>query len=171
MPNRFDKTITLSLQTLRARSSLVHWLGLFGAQPLILLEGAAAVILLWMAYLSDHPLQRTAEFFLTVLFAWIATFVLEYLVNRPRPYEAMKFVPATKPGIETPSFPSAHATIAFAIAGWATLHLPSASGLFLAVACAIAIARVVVGVHYLTDVVAGMLIGLAVPLLIYSLSL
>jgi membrane-associated phospholipid phosphatase len=82
--------------------------------------------------------------------------------DRPRPYEAhpRSIVPLIAPSHD-PSFPSDHATAAFSIA-FGVLFVARRAGLFfLAWAALIAASRVVVGVHYPTDVLAGLVIGLA----------
>ncbi len=58
------------------------------------------------------------------------------------------------------SFPSGHATTAFALAAVLALLMPRARTGFLAFAAALSISRVVVGAHYPSDVLAGGLLGL-----------
>jgi len=61
-----------------------------------------------------------------------------------------------------PSFPSDHATAAFAIAAAFLLHrLPSEALGFLAAAVLIAISRIYIGTHYASDVLGGALTGVA----------
>ena len=60
-----------------------------------------------------------------------------------------------------PSFPSDHATAAFAIASAILLFDATAGWIFVAAAIAIAAGRVFVGVHYPADVLAGALLGVA----------
>ncbi|HEX6762934.1 MAG TPA: phosphatase PAP2 family protein [Gaiellaceae bacterium] len=67
------------------------------------------------------------------------------------------------------SFPSDHATVAFAVA-FAVLAFHRKLGLLLVVAAAaIAIDRILVGVHYPVDVAASLLIGLGSALLVTTL--
>lgn len=60
------------------------------------------------------------------------------------------------------SFPSGHATSAFAVAGVVALLHPSLRALVLSLASMIAVSRVYLGVHYPSDVVAGAGLGLAI---------
>ena len=71
-----------------------------------------------------------------------------------------------KPFIYTPSFPSGHATAAFAAAG---VHLAAAYGgqepwvlaiIAVVIAALVAFGRVMAGVHYVTDVIGGSILGL-----------
>lgn len=87
---------------------------------------------------------------------------------RPRPYEAHPgeahlFIPAS----HDPSFPSDHATASFAIAVALLLRHRKAGSLALAFAIVVSVARVVVGTHYPSDVIAGAAIGTAAALIFW----
>jgi undecaprenyl-diphosphatase len=87
---------------------------------------------------------------------------------RPRPYaaypgDAHLFVPAS----HDPSFPSDHATAAFAIAVAILLRHRKAGVVALALAVLVALARVVVGVHYPSDVLGGAAIGTLAALVLW----
>jgi undecaprenyl-diphosphatase len=88
--------------------------------------------------------------------------------DRARPYDAHPgsahlFVAPS----HDPSFPSDHATAAFAIAVSIWLRNRKAGWVALAMAAVISVARVAVGVHYPGDVVAGALLGTACALLLW----
>jgi undecaprenyl-diphosphatase len=57
------------------------------------------------------------------------------------------------------SFPSGHTITAFAVLGSVGSALPAIAPLLLFAACCIAVSRIVLGMHFLTDVLAGMTIG------------
>jgi membrane-associated phospholipid phosphatase len=69
-----------------------------------------------------------------------------------------------------PSFPSDHASAAFAIAFSVLLVDRVVGALFVAAAATLAIGRVIVGAHYPADVVAGCLVGLASALVVHRLA-
>jgi undecaprenyl-diphosphatase len=88
--------------------------------------------------------------------------------DRARPYDAHPgaahlFISPSS----DPSFPSDHATAAFAIAVSIWLRNRKAGWLALAMAIIVAVARVAVGVHYPSDVVGGALIGTAAALILW----
>lgn len=90
--------------------------------------------------------------------AHAAAVVIKRVVRRPRPHH-----PAVVVNVETPSrlsFPSAHATSTTA----AAILLARVTGLPLPVALVapMALSRVVLGVHYPSDVAAGVAVGAAV---------
>jgi undecaprenyl-diphosphatase len=94
--------------------------------------------------------------------------VISSLWDRPRPYVAHATVShlfVTASG--DPSFPSDHATAAFAIAVSILLRSRRVGLLALAMAVVLAVARVAVGVHYPSDVIGGALVGTSAALLLW----
>ena len=82
---------------------------------------------------------------------------LKLLVDRERPDTAALIdLPATA------SFPSGHATTAFAAAVALTLLVPRAGWWALPLAAVVAYSRVYLGVHYWSDIIAGALLGASV---------
>lgn len=108
----------------------------------------------------------TTEFIVlpTLFIAWLITLAIEFIVKRPRPFQAMKTHPLARYWVPTPSFPSAHATWAFAGAVLTCLVNPVWGAIALVLAVLVAWSRVYVGVHYLSDVVAGAIVGTIVSL-------
>jgi membrane-associated phospholipid phosphatase len=101
---------------------------------------------------------------LSVLLASAASTLLKDAFDRSRPpvadpsFEAAVSVPTS------PSFPSGHATTAFAAAAALALMVPSLRRVAFLLAAAVALSRVYLGVHYVADVVAGAALGTAVGL-------
>jgi len=93
--------------------------------------------------------------------------LLAKIWHRARPYQAHQHVHVWGARSHDPSLPSDHASAAFGIAYAVFLYDRLAGALFLAGAAAIAIGRVVVGVHYPGDVAAGALVGLGSALLVF----
>lgn len=86
---------------------------------------------------------------------------------RPRPYVAHPDVHLFIAPSHDPSFPSDHATAAFAIAVALLLRHRKAGWLALGLASVLSIARVAVGTHYPGDVAAGALIGTSAALVFW----
>lgn len=171
MPNVFDAKISKALAVITKKPSVWNAVGIFIARYLIFILGAIAVSWIWQNFEPTDRLARIAEIFITTLLAWIITFAIEYVVNRPRPYNALGIKPLSLPAIETPSFPSAHATIAFAIAGLIFFYSSPLGIVLLIIAALVALSRVFVGVHYMTDVIAGAIIGFLVSWAVYFVAL
>ena len=95
--------------------------------------------------------------------------VLSRLVDRPRPFVAHPdLVHLFAPHAADASFPSDHTTAAFAIATAILLRNRLWGVLTLAAAAALGASRVVIGVHYPLDVLAGAVLGSGVALALYA---
>lgn len=94
--------------------------------------------------------------------------VIIRLWERPRPFAAHHAVLLLKPS-QDPSFPSDHATFAFAVAVAIFLAHRRAGIAALILAAALGFSRVYVGEHYVGDVVVGALIGAATAFAVYQL--
>ena len=114
---------------------------------------AAALFLL---FTKDALLVR---FLITPLAVLIFNTVLRQIVNRKRPFEKYNFTPLIdKKGGK--SFPSNHTASAFVIA-LACMQVNMLLGIImLIVAVIIATSRLLVGVHYISDVFLAALIGI-----------
>jgi undecaprenyl-diphosphatase len=104
----------------------------------------------------------------SALLALGAAQVITHIWERPRPYiahpgDAHLFIAAS----HDPSFPSDHATAAFAIAVALLLRHRRAGILALVMAVTVSVARVAVGTHYPGDVLAGALLGSAAALALW----
>jgi undecaprenyl-diphosphatase len=127
----------------------------------------------WLAtaavLLAGGPPHRPMLF--AVVLAVVATNALQVplkrCVRRPRPCEEQPHPDFHVKAPDRYAFPSGHAMNAFALAGLLSLQHPllgPALGLF---AASVGASRVVMGLHYASDVVAGALLGLAVGGLTY----
>ncbi len=90
-------------------------------------------------------------------------------INRPRPYEKFEVPPVIKKDTKGQSFPSRHVFSATIISMTFLLMSPwSWLGiLFLLVSIALAAVRVLSGVHFISDVLAGILIAVVAAVLGY----
>lgn len=130
---------------------------------------AAATLALW---LLAHPYglprwkQATVAALLSASLALLANQAVAHVWDRPRPFAAHPLAThlfaAPSPD---PSFPSDHAAAAFAIAVAILVFSRRAGAAFLAAATLIAVSRVVLGLHYPSDVLAGAAVGTAAALL------
>jgi undecaprenyl-diphosphatase len=92
--------------------------------------------------------------------------VLARVVDRPRPFAVHPQIHVFVAHAADPGFPSDHATAAFAIAAVLLVRLGRPALLVLLAAAALAVSRVLMGVHYPADVLAGALLGTAAAVLV-----
>ena len=84
------------------------------------------------------------------------------IINRPRPYETFELPPVIKKDTKGQSFPSRHVFSATMIAMTFVMVSPWSwlGFIFLVVSALLAVVRVVSGVHYMSDVIAGIAVAL-----------
>ena len=134
----------------------------------VLAFGIAACAL-WLFDQPRHPgvwRRATAAGLSAAAVGLLANQLIAQIWHRPRPYQdhPLGILPLLSPSHD-PSFPSDHATAAFAIA-FGILFVARRTGwLFLAWAVLIGVSRVLAGMHYPTDVIAGAVVGLGSGLL------
>ncbi|MBM3143633.1 MAG: phosphatase PAP2 family protein [Chloroflexi bacterium] len=124
----------------------------------------AALALLWWCGSPDYWRWRATILILAILITAALVLVLKFAIRRRRPEGDWGGIyRATDPH----SFPSGHATRAFMLATMAFGLGPPWLGIALVIwAPLVSIARVSMGVHYLSDVAAGVGIGIFMGILI-----
>ena len=80
--------------------------------------------------------------------------------RRPRPFRAHESIIAHAAPLDEFSFPSGHTLHAVTFSLVALAHLPMLAPLLLPFTLLVAVSRVVLGLHYPSDVLAAMLIGI-----------
>ncbi len=158
---------------------LTRWLNIFAGQNPILDSAAIAITKFGIPFLvfcvaaqwwskTDrlHVRHTAVATGLSFLLGLALNQALLLFVHRIRPYNAGLTHLIIPPSADW-SFPSDHATAAFAIvASFALQALSGRSLLFLAVAIFIAWSRVFVGTHYASDVIGGACTGILAALIV-----
>jgi undecaprenyl-diphosphatase len=149
----WDKKWTHKLECLAKRHVWWKRVGLVGA------VWTLPIFIVVSVFFQDRSWQAWLGYGFSLVLVWLATVALEFIFWRPRPFDAEKISPLMRPLWDTPSFPSGHAALA-----WATIMLLSAvepwmGWIAVPIAVWICLARVLVGVHYLGDVLAGAMFG------------
>ncbi len=127
------------------------------------LYAAVMVLLLWR---GNWRLRWLVLFSALTLAATdqLSSNLVKELVARPRPCQTLAGIHLLINCGAGFSFPSSHAANAFGQAALFAYHVRSSRRYLLALAALIALSRVLVGVHYPADILAGAVLGAAVGL-------
>ena len=143
---------------LRGRPGVVRALNIVNRGIVIVFYVVYALLFGW-ACVSDP--WRLAPLVGVTAVGFVAVSFFRRRFNAPRPYECCAIAPLIARDGAGKSFPSRHAFSAFAIAAsWFAASAPVAVVLLVA-AVVLAVCRVLGGVHFPRDVVAGAFIGSA----------
>ena len=93
------------------------------------------------------------------LAVFLGVTILRHWHNSPRPYEVWGIPPLFPRSKKGHSFPSRHSAAASVIAMAFWYVSPAVGGVMLAAAVLIAVSRVLAGVHFVRDVLAGLIAG------------
>lgn len=118
---------------------------------------------LWFSGDSNKDIEQNRRRALSALFAALLALGVNQLIGglwfRDRPY-VHNPVHRLLPASPDPSFPSDHAAGAFSIAGAVACGRSLGGALLTVLAAILAVSRVYVGLHYPSDILGGMAIGL-----------
>jgi len=92
---------------------------------------------------------------------------LKKILSRERPYKIIEHLNTFGINMKDYSFPSGHTTASFSIATTIALNIPRLTIIVFTLAMIVGISRIYLGVHYPTDVVAGILLGIGTALIIH----
>lgn len=152
-----------------AYQAMIGW---FRARPaarralrLLAVGAVAAVYAAYIGLLAVLAWRRRALFWGTLCVpaaAFLIGTAVRAAIDRPRPYEALGFAPLFPKATRGRSMPSRHCFCAAAIAVTAAAVSPALGAVLAVLAVLIAATRVLSGVHYPGDVLAGLAFGAAV---------
>lgn len=123
------------------------------------------VAIFYSLFLLKIVIESQTVFYLLFIKPFVVlliTVLLRILIDRPRPIQKYDLKPIDDKKRIGHSFPSIHTSLAISIALTVIARGPNMGLLLSALAITITCTRLLTGVHYLTDILASILIALAI---------
>jgi undecaprenyl-diphosphatase len=155
-----DRRLMLRLNRWRAPGWVRQWMLIASRAGDGWLWGTIGLALLFFG--GPHRFQALVAGALAVATGQLTFRVLKRIIGRERPCATEPHAWSMLLPPDRFSFPSGHSITAFACATTLTLFYPALSLGLIFCALSVAASRVILGLHYLSDVVAGMLIGILI---------
>jgi len=168
----FDYQIFKVVNDLAGRWVPLDWFGIFCAKYLIFIMLFAAALPTFFYKNKKEKMERfvfAIRVFLSGIFAYAFKLVFVLFYNRPRPFAAHDVVQLVNRSVDG-SFPSSHATVAFAVAFSVFLHNKKYGAAFIFLAFLVGLGRIYVGVHYPIDIIGGIFVGGLSALIVEKIS-
>ena len=155
----FDKSILSFIASNRNAPLTDFFLGLTFASNTIIIFFFLTSLFLW----QEHKKRWILPLWLTLFLSVAASFIPKTKIGRGRPFEfgisAMPLALESSFATWNSSFPSFQAMLAFSALPILDKEFPRFRYAWIVIASLIALSRVYLGVHFLSDVIAGALIG------------
>lgn len=121
-------------------------------------------LFLTLLFMRKHRRKWLLPLWATLLISAIVSFLLKVAVQRKRPFQLdiVSIVEGLQKAAYSTwdfSFPSSHAMIVFAAVPFLSKEFPKLKYLWIAFACLVAFSRIYLGLHFLSDVIVGAVIG------------
>jgi undecaprenyl-diphosphatase len=144
-------------------SALDYFMGWFSQYASLF---AVLMVMTTLFLWKEKKTRWIKPLWLSFFAALVIVYTLKFIVLRPRPNELLRFIWLTN--IADYSFPSFHVASAFAPIAVLDKEFPKLKWFWLGFAVLVSFSRLYFGVHYLSDVAAGALIGYLVGVFFVS---
>jgi len=160
---KIDHILFSKINSLAGKSSIADWIVIFGARYLIVIMVAS---LLKYVFIYRDKAERAVNLrlvwnaFLSVGMSLLFNYLLSFFIQRSRPFDIGLGENIYGSVFTNGSFPSEHATIAFAIAMAVFMVYKKFGTALLIMAALVGVSRVYVGIHYPLDILGGAFVGI-----------
>ena len=107
------------------------------------------------------------EMLVSMMICQTIVYSLKAILSRERPYNILEHLNTFGIEMKDYSFPSGHSAASFSIATTIALNNPRLAIYMFTLAAIIGVSRIYLGVHYPTDVAAGVILGVGVSFIVH----
>ncbi len=153
-----DQKLTCAIHDLSRKSRIVDAIAVFIAKEL-----SFAIVAAPMAFIYFVEGNEGLAIWMTLAIASAVGFqyIIQGVVSRKRPYQTESLKPLFRLRINTKSFPSGHATMLgmTSFVTWWIVSSPWVVGFVIIGTVLVLLSRVYAGLHYISDILAGLLLS------------
>ena len=154
----FDVSISQSFESIRNYFLTDLFMGVTYVSSGVIIFFILTSLFLW----KEHKRKYILPLWFTLALSAIVSFLLKIAIQRPRPYQievVSSLLEGASHNIWNFSFPSFQAMLAFCAIPILFKGFPKLKNIWIIFAVLIAISRVYLGVHFMSDILIGGLIG------------
>ncbi len=165
----FDNKIIKIVSLIRNSYLDQFFLGITFLSSEIIIFFVFTSLFLW----NENKRKWILPLWLTLFFSAVVSFLLKIAIQRQRPFQCglVSVLPALQEASQNVwnfSFPSSHALIAFSVVPLLSKEFPKLKYAWVIFAVIVSFSRVYFGVHFLSDVLSGALIGYVIGIIIVN---
>ena len=161
-----DKTIAFKLNELNGKNKKLDSFSFFGGRYLLYFMVLLMPIIAYFK-MDYNMVIPTIAFCIFWIISWLISLSFGAIIRRPRPYVKFpeKIIPMYKPIFEKwKSMPSDHAmTSAVVVMCTFLIEAPVVTVIYILLAVWVCWGRMYAGVHFLSDILAGLFLGTLIP--------
>lgn len=132
----------------------------------LIFSGLMPLILIVVNIGKTRPLG--IEMLASLSFSQVFVQILKRSFTRERPYNILENIKTFDIVLKDYSFPSGHTTASFSMATILTYYLPQFMIVFMGLAFLVGISRIYLAVHYPSDVIVGIVLGVTSSIITHS---
>ena len=155
----FDSQIVKSVSLIRNNILTDFFMGITFVSSILIV-----FLLLTLIFIKENKRKWILPLWLSLALSAVASFLLKVAIQRTRPYVAgivsvVEGAAKASHAVWDFSFPSFQAMMVFAAVPFLSKEFPKFKYVWIVFACLVAFSRVYLGVHFLSDVLVGGIIG------------